>query len=111
MSQPIDLGRTGLATIEGNLAEFSGQMLFGFSQIFFQVPSIEQVFQSSAAAIGAVAMFQEDADDRGCDAYAFIRRKQDAAIAGKVLMTRDPAQLHAEVNSRLDARRVICHAR
>ena len=63
-------------------------------------PTVDQVFEPSLLAVGAIAVFAEDAHHGGGDGDGLIRPEEQSAIAGELLMAGDSAKQHAKINAR-----------
>src|SRR6476469_4830481 len=63
-------------------------------------PSVDQVLEPRFLAVRAVATLRKHAHHRCCDRDQLIRPEQQATVRSELLMTRDSAQQHAEVDAR-----------
>ena len=61
------LGFGDLAGFERNMPEREGELFGCFFEKFGGAPLIDEVFEASLLAIGAVAVFDEDTEDGGGD--------------------------------------------
>ena len=75
------------------------QLLLGLGDELLEAPAVEHVLEPGLLAVGAVAVLDEHADDRGGDGDALVGRQQHAGVAGEVLVAGDAAELHAEVDA------------
>ena len=73
------------------------------SKKFLEAPGVEQIFEPRLGAVGAVAVFDEDAQDRVRDLDRFIRTNDNSRVAREILVARDAAQRETEPHARRDA--------
>ncbi len=99
----MDLRAGWLAFFQREMAEGEGEFFLGLFQKFRDAPVIDEVFEASFFAVGAIAVFDENAYDGGGDWDGFLGCQEDAAIRGELLVTSDAAELHAEVDAGSDA--------
>jgi hypothetical protein len=63
---------------------------------------LDQIMQTGAFAVGAVAVVDEQADDRNGGGNDLVRQEQNSAVAREDPVTGDAAEHHAEINSGRD---------
>ena len=78
-------------------------MLLRLLQVLVEPQAIQHVFEPGLFAIGAVAVLDEHAHHRRGHRHAFLRPKQNARVAGKILVAGDAAELHAKIDARPEA--------
>src|ERR1700735_5486008 len=79
--------------------EWGDEELFGLGKEFFDTPIINEVFEASLPAIGAIAMLDEDSD-HGCSRCdCLVRTQEDAAVCSELTMTGDTAKQNSKVNA------------
>ena len=100
----LDFGVGGFAGFEREMAQGEGHFLRGFLEDFRDAPVIDEILEAGLLAVGAVAVFDEDADQGGGDGDGFGGCEQHAAIGGELLVAGDAAELHAEIDAGLDVR-------
>ena len=66
-------GRPRLDRICRYLCQFAAKLLFDTSEVFFEAPGIEHVFQPRLVAVGAIAVLDVDADYGIGDLRRFFR--------------------------------------
>ena len=92
-----------LAEFQREMAEGEGHLLRGFLERFRDSPVIDEIFEAGFFAVGAVAVFDEDAHQGGGDGNRLGGSEQHAAVCGELLVAGDAAELHAEIDARPDA--------
>ncbi len=75
-----------------------GQPRLRFFQEFLDTPAVDKVFQSRFLTVCAVVMIAEHPDHGRGYRNRLARRQQDSAIARKLPMTSDPAELYPKVD-------------
>ena len=83
--------------------QIEGQLLLRFFQELFGAPVINQILQARFLTVGAIPMFDKDANHGRSHWHCLRRFDQQSAIRSKLLVSGDPTQLHAEVNTGLHA--------
>jgi len=65
-------------------------------------PAVEEVLETRLLAVGAIAVFQEDAQDGVGHLHAAVGRDDDTAVAGEVAVAGDAAEAQPEPDARRD---------
>ena len=71
-----------------------------FGKAFLDTPSLDQIVQPRAFAVGAVAIRSEEANDRGGGRNDLARLEQHPTVSGKAAMPSEPTKQHSEVDAR-----------
>src|SRR5262245_4916100 len=98
MRQAIDRAAP-VAFLGRDKAPREGQVLRRLFHHPYDTPTLNQVFQPRALAVGAVAMVDENAHDRRRCGYRLLGFEQDAAVLRERSMPGQPAKQHAEVDA------------
>ena len=96
-TQRLDRGDAEIVLKEG--AEVTLMTLLNFGEKFRQAPTIHKILEARFLAISAITVFTKYAQDGGRHGYGFARLQDQADIAGELLVTRNTAELDAEMNS------------
>src|SRR5262249_1964205 len=78
------------------------KLLFDFLDEFRDAPFVDEVFEPSSLAIGAVTVFDENTKDGGCNRYTFIRFDQNPGIFRELLMPGYTSQFNTKIDSGFD---------
>ena len=95
----FDFGLLFFAKLFGEVAEREGKLLFGFLEELGDAPVVDEIFETGFFAVGAVAVFKEDAQDGGSDGDSLLGGEKNAGVGGELLVSGDAAELHPEVDA------------
>jgi hypothetical protein len=87
------------ATFKREALRLEGKMLLGFRHEGIDAHAVEHVFEPRLLAIGAIAMIDEDANERERDRCALLRPQQQPRVAGEIAVAGNAAEQHAEIDS------------
>ena len=87
------------ALFSGKSHQRKGKSLFCLRDEPSHAPFVDQVLQPRLLPIGAVAILIEDTNHGGGDRYSLFRAQQQAAIGGKLLVSRNAAKQNAKIDA------------
>jgi len=89
------LGAEGFVEV----AKRESQFLLNFFEELGSAPVVDEILKAGFLTIGAVAVFDEDAEDGGGEGGGFAGGNEEAGVGGELFVTGDAAELDAEVDS------------